>query len=86
MNSATPRQLIKGWKALVARECRARQTIWRDICKGKHPAPIELGENSVAWYEDEIAELEASRPRRTYRQAPAAEPDPAAQAAHGGER
>ncbi len=61
------RRIIRGYKRLSARlDNRSRIQIYRDIKAGKFPAPIELGPNSVGWFEDEIDEHLASRPRRTY--------------------
>ena len=59
--------LIRGWRQLE-REVggKGRVQIWRDIRAGRFPAPIELGQNSVAWFRKEIEAWKASRPRRTY--------------------
>ena len=46
--------------------------VWRDVRAGKFPPPVQLGPNSVGWFEDEIDAWLAARPRRTYR-APAPE-------------
>jgi prophage regulatory protein len=51
---------------------RSRTQRWRDIRKGTFPPPIELGPNSIGWFEDEIDEWLATRRRRTYGTAPAA--------------
>lgn len=51
---------------------RSRPQRWRDIRAGKFPAPIELGPNSIGWFEDEIDDWLASRRRRTYGAAQAA--------------
>lgn len=61
------RNVIPGYRAVEVKTGKSRQQIWRDIRAGNFPAPIELGPNSVGWYEDEIDEWLASRPRRTYR-------------------
>ncbi len=45
---------------------KSRVQIWRDVRAGEFPAPIQLGPNSIGWYEDEIADWLASRPRQTY--------------------
>jgi prophage regulatory protein len=45
---------------------KSRAQRWRDIRNGLFPAPIELGRNSIGWFEDEIEEWLAARPRRTY--------------------
>ena len=49
--------------------------VWRDVRAGKFPPPVQLGPNSVGWFEDEIDAWLAARPRRTYR-APASEETP----------
>ena len=36
----------------------------RAIAAGYIPAPVELGENTLAWDVDELAEFDAKRPRR----------------------
>jgi predicted DNA-binding transcriptional regulator AlpA len=78
--SITPgRRLIKGHKGLRQKNGRSRSQNWRDVRDGKLPAPIEIGPNSVAWFEDEIDEWLASRPRQTYR----ATVDPASSATDG---
>ena len=60
------RRIIRGYKALIRKRGGSRVQIWRDVRDGLFPAPIELGPNSVGWYEDEIDRWLASRPRRTY--------------------
>ena len=44
---------------------------WRKVHDGTYPAPIQLGANSIGFYEDEIRDWVASRPRVNY--APALE-------------
>jgi prophage regulatory protein len=43
-------------------------TIWRWMQDGKFPAGVQVG-GRTAWYENEINEWLASRPRREYRKA-----------------
>jgi prophage regulatory protein len=45
---------------------KSRAQTWRDIGAGKFPAPVQIGPNSIAWFEDEIDAWLASRPRRAY--------------------
>ncbi len=45
---------------------KSRVQIWRDVRAGRFPAPVELGPNSIGWYEDEVIEASEARPRRTY--------------------
>lgn len=50
-------------------------SLYRNVADGKFPAPIALTDDPtgpVAWFADEIADWQASRPRRAYK-APAAE-------------
>ena len=44
----------------------SRTQRWRDIRRGKFPAPVELGLNAIGWYEDEIEAWLAKRPRVAY--------------------
>jgi prophage regulatory protein len=39
---------------------------WRRVRAGTFPAPVELGPNSIGWWEDEIEGWLASRPRVSY--------------------
>lgn len=41
----------------------SRSTIHRLQAQGLFPASVRLGENSVGWYEHEIEEFLANRPR-----------------------
>jgi prophage regulatory protein len=63
------RKLLRGWGAVSRATGKSRVQLWRDIRAKRFPPPIELGPNSVAWFEDEINEWLASRPRRTYQAA-----------------
>ena len=60
-----PRRIIKG-SVVCDRTGKTRVTLWRGVRAGTFPAPLELGPNSVGWYEDEVVAWLASRPRRTY--------------------
>ena len=66
MPESTNREIIAGYKQLVKKVGKSRYQIWKDIHAGTFPAPIELGPNSIGWYEDEVDAWLASRPRRTY--------------------
>ncbi len=61
------RRILRGYKAVEDRTGKSRVQIWRDVRARRFPAPLELGPNSVGWYEDEIEGWLASRPRRHYR-------------------
>ena len=64
--TTTPKKILRGYKALTEKIGGSRQKAWRDVRDGLFPAPIDLGPNSVGWYEDEVDEWLATRPRRTY--------------------
>ena len=60
------RRIIRGYKALTEKIGGSRVTAWRGVRDGLIPPPLEMGPNSVGWFEDEIDRWLASRPRRTY--------------------
>ena len=66
------RRIIRGYNALTNKIGGSRVTAWRAVRDGLLPAPIILGPNSVGWYESEIDEWLASRPRVSYAPAPGA--------------
>jgi predicted DNA-binding transcriptional regulator AlpA len=70
--SATERRIVRGWEGASRKTGKSRVQLWRDVRNGHFPAPLQLGPNSVAWFENEIDDWLASRPRRTYRAAEAA--------------
>lgn len=41
----------------------SRTTIWRKERAGEFPTRVKIGENSVAWREEEVEEWIDSRPR-----------------------
>ncbi len=43
---------------------------WRRVRSGTFPVPVQLGPNSIGWYEDEIEAWIAARPRVAYAAAP----------------
>jgi prophage regulatory protein len=51
---------------VIARTGLSRVSIWRKVREGQFPAPIEISANTIGWPESEIAQWQASRPRRTY--------------------
>jgi prophage regulatory protein len=65
LEAPVPRRIIRE-PEVEARTHRSRSQRWRDIRAGKFPAPIQIGPNSIGWFEDEIDNWVASRPRRTY--------------------
>jgi prophage regulatory protein len=65
LNIAPPRRLIK-WPAVFAKTRKSRTQAWRDIRTDRFPAPVQIGPNSVAWFEDEIDTWLSARPRVSY--------------------
>jgi prophage regulatory protein len=59
------RQIIR-WPEVHHRTGRSRTSAWRDVRKGTFPAPVEIGNNAIGWYEHEIQAWIASRPRAAY--------------------
>ena len=59
-------KILRGYKALTDKIGGSRVKAWRDVRDGVLPAPIILGPNSVGWFEDEIDEWLANRPRANY--------------------
>jgi predicted DNA-binding transcriptional regulator AlpA len=72
ISEGTGRTIIKGWAGGSRKTGKSRVQLWRDVRDGRFPAPIELGRNSIGWFEDEIDHWLASRRRRTYGAAKAA--------------
>ena len=62
----TPRTIVRGYKAAMARTGMSRIQIWRMVRTGDFPAPIVLGKHSVGWYEDELTAWVENRPRVDY--------------------
>ena len=62
------RRKILRHKAVTERIPYSRTQIWRKSRDpdDEFPAPVQLGPNAIGWYEDEIDNWLASRPRRTY--------------------
>ena len=65
MSEAPTRNIIRG-HAVCEKVQKSRVQIWRDVRAGTFPAPVDLGPNSVGWFEDEIDAWLASRPRVNY--------------------
>ena len=58
-----PRKIIRSAE-VRSRTGKSRTQLWRDVRAGRFPAPIELGVNSIGWFEDEVEDWLDSRPRR----------------------
>ncbi len=54
-----PKQVmeIMGW---------SRTTLWRRVRAGEFPAPVSIGANITAFYEDEVEAAQANLPRVSY--------------------
>jgi prophage regulatory protein len=63
--TASPHKLIK-WPAVHAKTGKSRTQAWRDVRMNRFPAPVVIGPNSVAWFEDEIDAWLSNRPRVSY--------------------
>jgi prophage regulatory protein len=63
-----PRRILRANEVFgpEGRTGQSRVTGWRGVRAGTFPAPVQLGPNSVGWYEDEIDKWIAERPRQTY--------------------
>jgi prophage regulatory protein len=48
----------------------SRTTLWRRVRAGEFPAPVEIGANSTAFYEDEVDEAQVNLPRVNYAPSP----------------
>ncbi|MBV9825733.1 MAG: AlpA family phage regulatory protein [Alphaproteobacteria bacterium] len=66
VTSSPDRRIIRGWVAASRKTGKSRTQLWRDVRNKHFPAPIDLGPNSIGWFEDEIDEWLAARGRRTY--------------------
>ena len=58
-----PRKIIRSAE-VRSRTGKSRTQLWRDVRAGLFPAPVELGVNSIGWFEDEVEAWIESRPRR----------------------
>ena len=71
--SKRQRRRILRPKGVTEKIDRSRVQIWRDVRAGRFPAPIQLGPNAIGWFEDEIDDWLASRPRVNWAAQPAPE-------------
>ena len=65
MHDAKSTEILRE-REVRARDGKSRTQRWRDIRAGRYPAPIQLGPNSIGWFEHEIEAWLASRPRVNY--------------------
>ena len=61
----TQRNILRD-KKVQKRTGLGRVQRWRRIKAGTFPPPVQLGPNSIGWYEDEIDQWLADRPRVNY--------------------
>ncbi len=71
---ASEKRTISRWPVVKARFGKSGTQVWRDIRAGRFPAPIQLGPNSIGWYDDELDAHEAKLKLVAY--APAASDQP----------
>ena len=73
------RRIILRAKAVKERTGYSRVQVWRKSRDpdDDFPAPVQLGPNSIGWYEDEIDAWLASRPRVRWAADAAPEPEAA---------
>ncbi len=57
-------------KQVMERMGWSRTTLWRRVSAGEFCAPVKTGENSTAFYEDEVDSAQANLPRVNYAPAP----------------
>ena len=67
-----PRKIIRA-DEVCKRLGKSRTQIWRDVRDGKMPAPVQLGPNSIGWFDDEIGAHQESLPRVSYAPGPKAD-------------
>ena len=59
----TPRKLLRRKRVKELCGDPSNSSMWRWIKAGTFPAPVQIGEGSVAWWEDEILAWQQSRIR-----------------------
>lgn len=57
------RKLVPGWKSARKYDPRSQTQLWRDAKQGKFPVPVQVGPNSIAFYEDELIAHRERLPR-----------------------
>jgi prophage regulatory protein len=60
---AAPGRKVIRVQQVLEMTCLTRGTLYRYVKENSFPQPIQLGPRLNAWYEDEIAEWLATRPR-----------------------
>ena len=62
----SPRRKLLRYSEVIKITGRSRTSIWRDVHNGRFPAPVQTGPNTVAWFDDEVFDWIAARPRVVY--------------------
>ena len=57
---------------VIDRTGRSRSGLYRDLSEGKFPAPVKIGERSVAWREADVLAWQESRPLASFTRPPKA--------------
>ena len=60
---ARGRRVLLSIRQVIERTGLSGTTIWRMENRGEFPARVQISENRVGWYSDEIDEFIESRPR-----------------------
>jgi len=63
LSPSAPARRILRLPAVCERTGSTPTTIWRWERAGKFPSRVQLGGNSIGWFEDDVATWQASRPR-----------------------
>jgi prophage regulatory protein len=64
-NEITEHRILRG-REVAERTQLSRVQRWRLVRAGTFPAPVQLGRNSIGWFEEEVEAWLASRPRVAY--------------------
>jgi prophage regulatory protein len=78
VSQTEPRRLIRIKKVQEKTGGTSRVQIWRGVRAATFPPPVQTGPNSIAWFEDEVDNWVANRPRVSYAPAMSASTDQSA--------
>jgi prophage regulatory protein len=59
------RRILRRWD-VIRQTGMSESTLWRMVRAGNFPVPVQLSENSIGWYENEVLAWLASRPRVSF--------------------
>ena len=68
----SPGRRLLSAKQVMDRMGWSRTTLWRRVCAGDFPAPVQTGPNRVSWYDDEVDEAQKNLSRVAYAPGPKA--------------